>query len=105
MKSYCRFLVSICVLLSVSVSAETSVYEITKGNQTIYLGGTIHVLRNSDYPLPAEFEHAYENAKILVLETDMKKARSPEFGQQMVQAFMYSGGKNLAQDLQLLRKR
>lgn len=88
------------VLLSISANAETSLYEITKGDQKIYLGGTIHVLRNSDYPLPAEFEQAYERAKILVLETDMKKASSPEFGQQMAQAFMYNNGKNLSHDLQ-----
>jgi uncharacterized protein len=100
MKFCFTFIASLLVFISVSASAETSLYEITKGDQKIVLGGTIHVLRNSDYPLPPEFNHAYENAKILVLETDMKKARSPEFGQQMAQAFMYSGGKNLSQDLQ-----
>ena len=100
MKSCRKFITSLLVFISISASAETSLYEISKGEQKIYLGGTIHVLRNSDYPLPPEFEQAYENAKILVLETDMKKASSPEFGQQMAQAFMYSDGKNLSQDLQ-----
>lgn len=100
MKSRFKLIAGLLVFISVSASAETSLYEITKGDQKVYLGGTIHLLRNSDYPLPAEFEQAYENAKILVLETDMKKASSPEFGQQMALAFMYSGGKNLAQDLQ-----
>jgi uncharacterized protein YbaP (TraB family) len=100
MKSCFRLITGLLVFISISASAETSLYEITKGDQKIYLGGTIHVLRNSDYPLPPEFEQAYENAKILVLETDMKKASSPEFGQQMAQAFMYSDGKNLSQDLQ-----
>lgn len=99
MKSCRVFITSLLVFISISASAETSLYEITKGDQKIYLGGTIHVLRNSDYPLPPEFEQAYENAKILVLETDMKKASSPEFGQQMAQAFMYSDGKKLSQDL------
>lgn len=99
MKVCFALIASLFALFSVSVTAETSLYEITKGDQKIYLGGTIHVLRNSDYPLPPEFEQAYENAKILVLETDMKKASSPEFGQQMAQAFMYSDGKNLSQDL------
>lgn len=99
MKPCFAFVASLLLFISISASAETSLYEITKGDQKIYLGGTIHVLRNSDYPLPAEFEHAYENAKILVLETDMKKASSPEFGQQMAQAFMYGDGKNLSQDL------
>lgn len=100
MKSCFRLITGLLVFISLSASAETSLYEITKGDQKIYLGGTIHVLRNSDYPLPPEFEQAYENAKILVLETDMKKASSPEFGQQMAQAFMYSDGKNLSKDLQ-----
>jgi len=100
MKSCFNLIAVLFAFISVSTSAETSLYEITKGDQKIYLGGTIHVLRNSDYPLPPEFEQAYENAKVLVLETDMKKASSPEFGEQMAQAFMYSGGKNLSQDLQ-----
>lgn len=99
MKSCFTLITGLLVFISLSASAETSLYEITKGEQKIYLGGTIHVLRTSDYPLPPEFEQAYENAKILVLETDMKKASSPEFGQQMAQAFMYSNGKNLSQDL------
>lgn len=100
MKSCFKLITGLLVFISVSASAETSLYEITKGDEKIYLGGTIHVLRNSDYPLPPEFEQVYENANILVLETDMKKASSPEFGQQMAQAFMYSSGKNLSQDLQ-----
>lgn len=100
MMLYKKIIVSLVMFFSVCACAETSLYEITKGDQKIYLGGTIHVLRDSDYPLPDEFEQAYEQARILVLETDMKKASSPEFGQQMAQAFMYSSGKKLAQDLQ-----
>jgi len=100
MKSCFTLITGLLVFIGLSASAETSLYEISKGDQKIYLGGTIHVLRNSDYPLPPEFEQAYENAKILVLETDMKKASSPEFGQQMAQAFMYSDGRNLSHDLQ-----
>ncbi|WP_062061520.1 TraB/GumN family protein [Cellvibrio sp. OA-2007] len=99
MRFCCTLIASLLIFVSISASAETSLYEITKGDEKIYLGGTIHVLRNSDYPLPPGFEHAYENAKILVLETDMKQASSPEFGRQMAQAFMYTEGKNLAQDL------
>ena len=105
MKSFCNLIAGLLItgllaLMSITASAKTSLYEVAKGDQKIYLGGTIHVLRNSDHPLPAEFDQAYEHAKILVLETDMKKASSPEFGQQMAQAFMYRDGKNLSQDLQ-----
>lgn len=34
----------------------------------LYLCGTIHILRESDYPLPAAFETAYQHSKELVLE-------------------------------------
>lgn len=89
-----------CVLLASSAFAETSLYEISKGEHKIFLGGTIHVLRNSDYPLPVEFEQAYARAQILVLETDLQKSNSPEFSQRFAETFMYRNGKNLAQDLQ-----
>lgn len=100
MKLYRIIIASVLAFISVSANAGTSLYEITKGDQTIYLGGTIHVLRNSDYPLPAEYEQAYGKTQVLVLETDLKKSNSPEFGQQFAQVFMYSDGKNLAQDLE-----
>ncbi|OZY86998.1 polysaccharide biosynthesis protein GumN [Cellvibrio mixtus] len=92
--------VALGLVVSLSVYAETSLYEITKGDQKIYLGGTIHLLRSSDYPLPVEYEQAYSAADSLVLETNLDNAASPEFGQKMAKAFMYSGGKTLAQDLQ-----
>lgn len=98
--SISRFLILLCLLAGASTHAQTSLYEISKGNQKIYLGGTIHLLRSSDYPLPAEYDHAYQQADVLVLETNLDNAASPEFGQKMAKAFMYSGGKTLAEDLQ-----
>lgn len=85
---------------SVWVNASTSLYEVTKGDRKMYLGGTIHLLRGSDYPLPPEFEQAYQAADALVLETNLDVAASPEFGQKMAKVFMYKDGKTLAQDLQ-----
>jgi uncharacterized protein YbaP (TraB family) len=85
---------------SVWVNAATSLYAVTKGDQKLYLGGTIHLLRGSDYPLPLEFERAYQAADSLVLETNLDVAASPEFGQKMAKLFMYKDGKTLAQDLQ-----
>ena len=39
-----------------------------KNGGSLYLCGTIHILRDSDYPLPPAFETAYQNSKELVLE-------------------------------------
>ena len=99
MKFCVSFLLFMLAVISGLANAETSLFEITKGDQKLYLGGTIHLLRNSDFPLPDEFEQAYEHSQKLVLETDMQIASSPEFGQKMAQAMMYTDGKNLTKDL------
>ncbi|MDR0421061.1 MAG: TraB/GumN family protein [Prevotellaceae bacterium] len=52
--------------------SQTSVWKISKGNKEIYLGGSVHVLRPSDYPLPKEFDVAFAKASTLVLEADVK---------------------------------
>jgi uncharacterized protein YbaP (TraB family) len=56
-------------VISVYSYGQTSVWKISNGNNVLYIGGTIHVLRESDYPLPEAFETAFENSTIIVFET------------------------------------
>ena len=52
-RSGCNFLLTFIVLmLRNNVSADTSVWEVKFDSNTVYLGGTVHLLRPSDYPLP-----------------------------------------------------
>lgn len=51
------------------------VWQVTQGNNTFYLGGTIHVLSQEDYPLPASFELAYGASEMLFFETDVCSER------------------------------
>jgi uncharacterized protein YbaP (TraB family) len=46
--------------------AESSVWKIRKGDSAIYLGGTFHILRQADFPLPDEFEKAYAASDMVV---------------------------------------
>ena len=69
----CAFFVPAAALL-----AQSSVWKVTRGHQTLYLGGTIHMLRLSDFPLPAEFHTAFEQSAKIVFETDISKMHSPE---------------------------
>jgi uncharacterized protein YbaP (TraB family) len=67
-----KFLVVAAVVLCVGAAClygETSVWKISRGDNVLYLGGTIHVLRESDYPLPEPFDEAFEQADIVVFET------------------------------------
>jgi uncharacterized protein YbaP (TraB family) len=50
-----------------------SVWKVTGPNgQTLYLGGSIHALRSSDYPLPAAYNRAFDASSRLSLEVDPK---------------------------------
>lgn len=82
-------------LLSVTAEARTSLWQVSKGAQTLYLGGTIHVLSKSDLPLPASFQKAFDNTDVLVLETDIKELMNPDNSLRMLTALTYADGRTL----------
>jgi hypothetical protein len=87
------------MLSSYSALADTSMWKVSKGNDFIYLGGTVHLLPPSAFPLPEEFDVAYKAADTLVFE-----AKTPEPGDnqaqiRMMQAFSYADGKRLSKVL------
>ena len=70
-------LLALC-LISVSTFAKSSVYKVSKDGRTVYLGGTIHLLRASDYPLPAVYDETYAKCKKIVFEADITTTPDPE---------------------------
>lgn len=98
MKLLLRSLLAATALTS-SLVAQTSVWKVTRGDSVLYLGGTCHVLRPSDLPLPAEFDQAYAAAKTVVFETDLARAQSAEMQQIVMQRGMFTDGTTLEQAL------
>ncbi len=89
MKKIIRTLVILGALVfSQHLFAASTVYEVSKGKQKLYLAGTIHLLRNQDLPPPAEFDFAYQQAQRIFFEADLQKAKAPEFGQRFAQAML-----------------
>jgi len=68
---------------------------VEKGDERLYLGGTIHVLGDDDYPLPVEFDDAYAGADRVVLETDPDLLSTPGAQQQLLSKMMYQDGTTL----------
>jgi len=94
--SFKLFLTSLCLLLfSVDSLAQSSVWLATKNGNTVYLGGTIHMLRADDYPLPPEFETAYAEADSLYFEIDINQMNDPVAQLGMLQRLMYTDGRTL----------
>lgn len=67
------------------VHAETSIWRVSLGENQVYIGGTVHLLRDSDFPLPTEFYHAYENSDRIVFETDINALSTQAMQQKMMQ--------------------
>jgi len=61
----------------------------------LYLCGTIHILREKDYPLAPAYEAAYANSNKLVLELPPGATSGPELAGRMSQLGMYSADTSL----------
>lgn len=94
--SYARYILLLAIyLFAFSVQAETSVWLVEKDGAKLYLGGTLHLLEESDFPLPEEFDKAYAAADALVFETDIAAMQSPGAANSLMSAMMYSDGRTL----------
>ena len=90
-------LVLLPLFFSLPVYAGTSVWTVEKDGNRLFIGGTVHLLTASDYPLPPAYEKAYNGSVKVVLETNMQKLQSPEFQAIMMRELSYSDGRNLEQ--------
>lgn len=73
----------------------SSVWAAEKDGHTIYVAGTIHLLREKDYPLPDVFEQAYKNSRRLVFELPPESEGSGEIVHRMRKLGSYPEGAQL----------
>ena len=63
-----------CLLASAAGAwAKACVWKVSSGDKTLYLAGSIHALRGKDYPLPPEYDQAFQASSELAFETDLTK--------------------------------
>ncbi len=70
-----------------------------RGEGGFLIGGTIHMLRSRDFPLPEVFGRAYEVTDTVVLETDLGALVEPEIQRLMAERGFQPRGRTLADDL------
>lgn len=75
--------------------AQSSVWVASKDAQSVYLGGTVHLLRPSDYPLPPQFETAYTASEQLYFETDIAGLSDMAVQARLLQQLTYKDGRSL----------
>lgn len=92
-------LVLIVVGFVATAWAKASVWVVQSGGNVVYIGGTCHLLRQSDHPLPKEYTTAYQASDRLVFETQLEQLQSTAFQQKLAQKAMYTDGTTLDQVL------
>ncbi|MDO3380843.1 TraB/GumN family protein [Gilvimarinus algae] len=89
-------LLFLSLIVSLPALADSLVWEVSRGENKVYLAGTIHMLKPSDYPLPADYQSVFAKADVVVLETDMDEVQSPVFGMKMAQKMTLPPGESLS---------
>lgn len=75
--------------------ASGSVWLVESATTRLYLCGTIHLLRRSDYPLPTDYERAYADSTRLVFELPPGTSRDPKLAETMRAQGSYPEGQAL----------
>jgi uncharacterized protein len=86
------------LLLCVTVRADSalhSLWELHGKHNTVFLLGSIHVLRESDYPLSPVMLEAYRNAKSVLMEVNLEEISSEQVQAEMLGSAMLPEGKTL----------
>lgn len=74
--------------------AASCVWKVTSSNGgTLFLGGSVHALRSTDYPLPIPYNRALDASSRLVFETDLASDKAASKG--LVKAGQYPKGDSL----------
>lgn len=89
---------ALLIAFSAGIRAQesTSIFEVRDAEgDVLYLAGTIHLLRQSDYPLPPQFEQAYSEADILYFETDINALNDVSLQSAIMQQLTYQDGRTV----------
>lgn len=92
-----RGLLALCLLGCLTAHAGSPVWAIRGDHNTVYLAGSVHLLKSNDAALPAGFERAYASSRGLVMELDLGKVDPMEAAGWMMQHGTLPQGSNLRQ--------
>jgi uncharacterized protein YbaP (TraB family) len=80
-------------------SAKSCLWSVQSETNTIYLLGSLHVLKPDAYPLATAIENAYAASQKIVFETDLAAMADPAVQMKMLTAGLYPEGQSLFQNL------
>ena len=94
-----RWLLALGLIGCLSAQAASPVWAIRGAHNTVYLAGSIHLLRADDAALPAAFARAYAGSAQLVMEVDLAHLDASEMVGLMAEHARLPEGTSLEQQL------
>lgn len=71
-------------------------WKVSDGDNSLYLLGSLHLLKKSDYPLSPDVDAALRDAKTVMFELDMDEVMKPHNAAKMQQSFAFEDGRKLS---------
>jgi len=92
-----RYLFAAIALCTGSAHGEPAVWQISQGDaSTVWLLGSVHYLRDTDYPLPTIIDEIYTRADDLVMEIDLDDLDPVDVQTRFMQAAMLPATQSLS---------
>lgn len=100
-------LAGVCAILNLVCAAQAAqadtdkhfLWSIRTRNNTVYLLGSVHFLKQDAYPLAEAVEKAYSDSEKIVFEADIDGGNSPELQAKMMNLGLYLNGHTLQQNV------
>lgn len=83
------------IILSSSLWAKTSLWKVHGKTNTVYILGSVHLLKPDAYPLDATIETAFNDSPNLVFEMNMDSAGTPQAQKFILSKAMFTDEKSL----------
>lgn len=101
---YRLFALALCALLLPAAHADQPatdakrplLWKVSDADNAVYLLGSFHLLREEDYPLPAEVDRAFDDSASLLFEIDPAAMTAPESVAVMQKYMAYDNGETLS---------
>jgi uncharacterized protein len=84
---------------SVDQRQKHSLWRIRSKTNTVYLLGSVHMLKKDDYPLGSSIERAYDNSSRLFFEVNLDLVDQQKLQQLVISIATYTGTRTLKDDL------
>ena len=86
-------------VVSTNKATKHCLWEVKGKSNTVFLLGSMHLMRDEMYPLASEIEAAYKRAGVVAFETDIKVLESPTFAMKLMGKATYPEGESLKKNL------